>query len=113
MWLVRVQIHWLGSTTPELPRYEVHDNALVAVQEPGFVVRGFLWCAAKDEPQLDGRFKEVHKLESCKWPDKETVGIVSVQDKPAWPAQQACAAAQLTRRRLDVAGAWTATCMRC
>lgn len=77
-----LQVHWLGSNLAELPRYEVHGNALVAVQEPGFVVRGFLWCGGKNEEQLDARFKEVHKLESCKWPDKETCAIVSHGDPP-------------------------------
>jgi hypothetical protein len=72
------QVHWLGSTLPEVPRLEVHGSTLVAVQEPGFVVRGFLWCAAKREPQLAPQYKTIHKLEDRRWPDKQTAGIVSV-----------------------------------
>lgn len=76
------QVHWLGSTLPEVPRLQVHGSTLVSVQEPGFVVRGFLWCAAKGEPQLDAGQKEAFKLEG-KWPDKETRAIVSGGGRPA------------------------------
>jgi hypothetical protein len=41
------------------------------------VVRGFLWCAAKQEPQLDAHAKQAYRLDG-KWPDKETRAIVSV-----------------------------------
>lgn len=70
------QVHWLGTNQQLPPRYEVHGSALVATQEPGFVVRGFLWCAKKSEPQLAAEQKEIHKLDS-KWPDNDTRDIVS------------------------------------
>lgn len=40
------------------------------------MVRGFLWCAKKSEPQLAAEQKEIHKLDS-KWPDNDTRDIVS------------------------------------
>lgn len=71
------KVHWLGSTLPEVPRLEVHGSTLVSVQEPGFVVRGFLWCGGKNEQQLDADQKEAFKLEG-KWHNRETREIVSV-----------------------------------
>lgn len=71
-------MHWLGSTVKEaVLRYEVHGGEVLELKQGGFVVRGFLWCAAKGEPQLDARYKKVHLLEKCDWPDQETRDIVS------------------------------------
>jgi hypothetical protein len=50
------------------------------------VVCGFLWCAAKKDPQLDAQFKQAYKLNG-KWPDKETQAIVSVHTSGAWHGQ--------------------------
>jgi hypothetical protein len=70
----------VGGAADPPTRYEVHGSSLTAVQEPGFVVRGFLWCASKSQPQLDPELKEVHKLDGGKWPDQETRTIVSISE---------------------------------
>lgn len=46
-------------------------------REPGFVVQGFLWCAARDAPQLHPDDKRVMPLDG-EWPDQATQDIVSV-----------------------------------
>lgn len=74
----------MGGSADPPTRYEVHGSSLTAVQEPGFVVRGFLWCASKTQPQLDPELKEVHKLDGGKWPDQETRAIVSAS-VCVWP----------------------------
>jgi hypothetical protein len=86
---VHAQVHWLGNTLPEVPCLEVHGSTLVSVQEPGFVVRGFLWCGGKNEQQLDADQKQAFKLEG-KWPNRETHEIVSLGGlpRPRRPATQ-------------------------
>lgn len=86
------QVHWLGPNLELTPRLEVHGSTLVQVRPPGFVVRGFLWCNSKHQPQLAADSKEVHRLNGS-WPDQDTQDIVSVDQQQAAAAVAWCAVA--------------------
>jgi hypothetical protein len=71
-----LQLHWLGLKEQPPERYAIYNGRLMRTREPGFVVQGFLWCGARDEPQYDPLNKRVKPLDGD-WPDKATQDIVS------------------------------------
>lgn len=75
--LLAHQLHWLGLREPPPERYAIAKGRLMRTREPGFVVQGFLWCAARDAPQLHPDDKRVMPLDG-EWPDQATQDIVSV-----------------------------------
>lgn len=73
-----LQVHWVGVGSDVPYRYQIHGSTLVRVDEPGFVVRGFLWCNSKDQPQYGPDSKRAFDL-TATWPDRDTMDIVSTQ----------------------------------
>uniref|UniRef100_A0A383WPB5 BAH domain-containing protein n=1 Tax=Tetradesmus obliquus TaxID=3088 RepID=A0A383WPB5_TETOB len=88
-------LHWLGLREPPPERYAIAKGRLMRTREPGFVVQGFLWCAARDAPQLHPDDKRVMPLDG-EWPDQATQDIVASMRK----RYKRTAAAMQERNRL-------------